>query len=55
MDENQVAELIAKSMQWHVDRAESPAMVQFEYEGENTFTLLAVPGNRMRVTVEAID
>ncbi len=55
MDENEVAELMARVMQWNVDRASSPAMIEFVYEGENTFTLVAVPGNKMRVTVEAID
>lgn len=55
MNENEVAALMAKTLQWASDRAESPAFIECQYEGDNVFTLVAVPGNNMRVTVEAID
>lgn len=55
MDENETADLMAKSLQWASDRAESPAFVNFEYEGGNTFVFLAVPGRKFRATIVEIE
>lgn len=54
MDEIETAELMAKSLQWSSDRAESPAFINFEYEGGNTFVFLAVPGRKFRATIVEI-
>ena len=55
MDEIETAALLTRVLQWASDKAESPAFVNFEYQGDNSFTLLAVPGRRMLVTVTEIE
>lgn len=54
MDEIETATLMARALQWASDQADSPAFVNFEYQGDNTFTLLVVPGRKMLVTVTEV-
>ena len=52
MDENEVAQMIAKTLQWVIKQADSPSLVQVAYEGDNKFSLIAVPGRVFEVEVK---
>lgn len=54
MNENEVAHLIAKTLQWVVKQAESPSLAQVAYEGDNKFSLVAVPGRVFEITVKEL-
>ncbi len=54
MNENEVAHLIAKTLQWVVKQAESPSLAQVAYEGDNKFSLIAVPGRVFEITVKEL-
>ena len=57
MDENEVASLLAKTLQWASDRASSPAFINFTEEegGGPTVSFIAVPGDKFIFTVEKVD
>lgn len=54
MDEKEVAALIAKTLQWAIQQADSPALAQVAYEGDNKFSLIAPSGRVFEIEVKEL-
>lgn len=55
MDEDDCAKTMCAGLEWHGRQMSSPAFIEYEYEGGNSFLFTAVPGRRFRATIVEIE